>query len=177
MAAKFGELQLSKVDAKTSDSHLDFSSIYDGIQGSCPGLQSNILDVIVLLLQSVNKDNQTQSIHNAVRGITELYLRVKPYISNPDWEVRSEDVEDYDVEDMYDAEDFLWILWEVLLDIVVMIPYNHPNQELLVNFLKVLRRKKVGIVTSWLVRVPYLLPSHKIIGIFKFMVELIQNLF
>ena len=56
----------------------------------------------------------------------------------------------------YDAEAFLWVLWGLLLEIVRMIPYSHPKQELLVNFLKTLHRKKVGIATIWGVRVPSL---------------------
>ena len=116
---------------KPSDSHLDFSSIKNGIGGACPRLQSDILDVLVLLLQFPNEDNQFQSIDNAVKAITELYLRAQPL--NPYEELNSKDPE------IYDAEIFLWMLWGVLLMVVKKIPYNHPKQEHLVNFLKTLR--------------------------------------
>ena len=59
---------------------------------------------------------------------------------------------------VYDVQTFLWTLWGLLFRIVQMIPYNHPKQELLVNFLKTLRRKKVGTATLYV-----FLPSHKII--------------
>ena len=110
---------------KPSDSHLDFSSIKNGIGGACPRLQSDILDVLVLLLQFPNEDNQFQSIDNAVKAITELYLRAQPL--NPYEELNSKDPE------IYDAEIFLWMLWGVLLMVVKKIPYNHPKQEHLVN--------------------------------------------
>jgi hypothetical protein len=122
MAAKY---------VKPSDSHLDFSSIKNGIGGAYPRLQSDILDVLVLLLQFPNEDNQFQSIDNAVKAITELYLRAQPL--NPYEELNSNDPE------IYDAEIFLWMLWGVLLMVVKKIPYNHPKQEHLVNFLKTLR--------------------------------------
>ena len=90
-------------------------------------------------------------------GITELYLRAQ----------HSDQL--YSKDPMvYDVQTFLWKLWSLLFRIVQMIPYNHPKQELLVNFLKTLRRKKVGTASVWGVRV---LSLHKV------MIKLIQILF
>jgi hypothetical protein len=99
-----------------------------------------------------------------VDSISELYLRAQPEDSLG--EFCSEDPE------AYDAAAFLLILWSLLAITARMIPYSHPKQELLVNFLKTLRRKKAGIATIWSVRVPSL---HKVI--FKFLVRLIRILF
>jgi hypothetical protein len=52
--------------------------------------------------------------------------------------------------DAYDAVTFLFLLWNLLGETARMIPYNHPKQELLVNFLKTLRRKKVGNAAIWM---------------------------
>jgi hypothetical protein len=159
----------SKVDAKppkecVSNDPLDLSSIKNCITGNLRDLQSDILDHLVLLLQCDNEDNQIQSIHTAVDSISELYLRAQPEDSLG--EFCSEDPE------AYDAAAFLLILWSLLAITARMIPYSHPKQELLVNFLKTLRRKKAGIATIWSVRVPSL---HKVI--FKFLVRLIRILF
>jgi hypothetical protein len=155
-------------------SGLDFSPIYDGIVGCCKDLQRDLADILVLLLKSANEDNQTRCIHDAVEEINKLYLKAQH--TSFTWNVRLEEMKAYvegviDADTIrtarynakeYDVDGFFWLLWQTLFGLVMMIPYNHPNQELLVNFLKVLRGKKVGIATAWLVRVPYFLPSHRI---------------
>ncbi|KAN0076412.1 hypothetical protein V8E54_006554 [Elaphomyces granulatus] len=155
-----GVLRLSQIETKvdanpskvsSENDPLDFSSIKNDIKGNLPSLQSNILDHLVSLLQCTNEDNQIQNIRSAVGGITELYLRAqpadscgRPYPKDPEG---------------YGAETFLGLLWSFLFRIVRMIPYR---QELLINFLKTLGRKKVGTVT-WKVRIwgdlPILNPS------------------
>jgi hypothetical protein len=52
---------------------LDFSSIKDKIIGPFLCLQSNILNVLVSLLQSADED-----IHDAVKEIIKLYLGAQP---------------------------------------------------------------------------------------------------
>jgi hypothetical protein len=144
----------SKVDTKPSkecvlsseNDPLDFSSIKNHTEDTLMGL---ILDHLVLLLQCTDEDNQIKKIHSAVLGITELYLRAQ----HSD-QLYSEDPM------VYDVETFLWQLWGLLFTIVQMIPYNHPKQELLVNFLETLRKKKVGTVTLWGVRVPSFTQDH-----------------
>ena len=63
---------------------------------------------------------------------------------------------------MYDAEAYgalAYRLWPPPL--AAMIPYNHPNQELLVNFLKVLRGS--GNCYCTVGTCSLFLPSHRII--------------
>ena len=151
---------------------LDFSSVKDKIIGACPDLQSDILDVLVFLVQSANEDNQNKIIHDALEKLTKLYLRAQPFPDRPNGEVDGGPK-------AYDAELFFWVLWGLVLMIVRMMPYNHPKQELLVKFLMTLHRKKVGTTTIWNVRIHvymfiifWILPT-----IFKFTMRLIQILF
>jgi hypothetical protein len=64
---------------------------------------------------------------------------------------------------VYDEEDFILMLWDMLLQIVQIIPYNCPNQELVIHFLMTLRRRATRTATIWGVCVPYFLPSHRVI--------------
>jgi len=81
---------------------LDFSSIKDCIEGDdhCPRLQSDILDVLVSLLQCADERDNKSSICDAVKKITNLYLKAKPADSNGG---SFQDPEDYEV------EAFLWL--------------------------------------------------------------------
>ncbi|KAN0070354.1 Protein of unknown function (DUF3632) domain containing protein [Elaphomyces granulatus] len=116
---------------------LDFSSVKDTIRGD---LQSDIFDVLVFLVQSANEDNQNKIIHDAVEKLTKLYLGARPS-DRLNGRFNSDLEADSDLE-AYDVELFFWTLWGLLLDIVRMMPYNHPKQELLVKFLMTLHRKK-----------------------------------
>jgi hypothetical protein len=78
MAAKSSKVDANPSKVSSENDPLDFSSIKRDIKGNLPGLQSNILDHLVLLLQCTNEDNQIQKIHSALGGITELYLRAQP---------------------------------------------------------------------------------------------------
>jgi hypothetical protein len=51
----------------------------------------------------------------------------------------------------YDAATLLLTLWGLLATTARMIPYSHPKQELLVDFLKTLRRRKAGTAEIWMV--------------------------
>jgi len=153
---------------------LDFSSVKDTIRGD---LQSDIFDVLVFLVQSANEDNQNKIIHDAVEKLTKLYLGARPS-DRLNGRFNSDLEADSDLE-AYDVELFFWTLWGLLLDIVRMMPYNHPKQELLVKFLMTLHGKKVGTTTIWNVRIHvymfiifWILPT-----IFKFTMRLIQILF
>lgn len=104
---------------------LDFSSIKNHIVlGTQQGLQSDILDHLVLLLQCTNENNQIQSIYTAV-----VESMICTY-EHSHREFHSEDLE------AYDAAGFLLILWSSLAKTARVIPYSHPKQELLVKFLK-----------------------------------------
>ncbi|KAN0070846.1 Protein of unknown function (DUF3632) domain containing protein [Elaphomyces granulatus] len=64
------------------------------------------------------------------------------------YDTEAYDTEAYDTED-YDTVDFLWTLWGAMFSIVRILPYNHPKQELFVEFLVLLRRGVMGTATVW----------------------------
>jgi len=80
-----------------------------------PRLRSKVLEILIPLLQSTNEN---QSIRNAVGEINKLYpLKIK------------------DFPEADEPDDFLWVFYALLFKIVRRIPYNHPKQERLIDFL------------------------------------------
>jgi hypothetical protein len=114
----------------------------DSIVKNFPRVRSKILSVLLFLLQSANE--AYQNMQYAVEEINELCPTTQPCY-------------------VYDEEDFILMLWDMLLQIVQIIPYNYPNQELVIHFLMILRRRATRTATIWGVCVPYFLPSHRVI--------------
>jgi hypothetical protein len=102
---------------------------------------SEVLAILVFLVESFNVNSQI--IQDAVDGIDRLFSKtLEPYQSTTTW---------YGNDDP-GAEGFLWMLWGVLLDVARKVPYNHPKQEVLVDFLKRLHQKEAGTIRIWGVR-------------------------
>jgi hypothetical protein len=132
------ELPQSKVGAKPSDCEERMSTLnFESIKTGSP-FRSNIVAVLVSLLQSPHENHQ--SILDAVEGIND---QLYPEREEP--------------------EGFFWTLWESLFTVARRVPYNHPKQELLADFLISLSRKATGTTNMWGVCVPYFLPPHRII--------------
>jgi hypothetical protein len=163
---------------------LDLKSIRDDI--ACPAdsdLKAGVLTILLSLLEGY------QSVQDAVKEVNTLYSTKQPCSTKQPWHYGTEaydteayDMEAYDTEaydteaydtEAYDTVDFLWTLWGAMFSIVRILPYNHPKQELFVEFLVLLRRGVMGTATVWGVCVPYFSSSH----LLKFMVRLIKNLF
>jgi hypothetical protein len=119
-----------------SNSTLDFKLIELEIN-AFPGLRSNILTLLISLIESPNKEC---SIPDAVKRINKLYPTRQPFF--------------------YNESTFLWLFWESILMVARRIPYNnHLKQELLVEFLRQLRRKKIGTFDVCRISMCFLFPS------------------
>ena len=127
----------------------------DSIKSNFPRVRSKILSVLLFLLQSANEAYQNSAICNGTN-----YQRITQSHYYYDTDESCPTTLPYFV---YDEEDFILMLWDILFQIVQIIPYNYPNQELVIRFLMTLRRRATRTATIWGVCVPYFLPSHRII--------------
>jgi hypothetical protein len=125
MVSKSGELQPKP---SSGCEGLDLKSIRDDI--ACPDsdLKASVLAIFLSLLEGY------QSIQDAVKEINTLYPTKQPW---------------HDGTETYDTTDFFWALWRAMFSIVRILPYNHPKQELLVEFLVTLSREVMGTATVW----------------------------
>jgi hypothetical protein len=132
------------VSSSGNDSPLNLKSIKVS-----PGVESDVFAILVSLVESPNLNSQT--IQDAVDGIDRLF----PKTPEPSRLLV------YGDED-HSAADFLWMFWELLLEVVRQIPYNHVEQEIFIDFLKRLRQKDAGAPRVWGVCVSYnySFPSH-----------------
>jgi hypothetical protein len=151
MTAKSGELQPDKLSKESmSSSGSEFTPDLKWIEKDCgplTDLQSKILTIFVFLLQSAE-------IPTAVKRINELYLKTPQAYYGEDNNNSTED----------DNPCFFWIHWGMLFTLVRTIPYNHPYQELLINFVVLLHQRVTKTITIRGVCFPYFLPSDGIIS-------------
>ena len=138
------EERVSRTTTSGNDSPLDLKSIKASSSDD-----SEVLAILVFLVESVNVNSQI--IQDAVDGIDRLF----PKTPEPSRLLV------YGDED-HSAADFLWMFWELLLEVVRQIPYNHVEQEIFIDFLKRLRQKDAGAPRVWGVCVSYnySFPSH-----------------
>src|SRR5712664_2425387 len=136
MVAKSGELQPKP---SSGCEGLDLKSIRDNIARPDSGLEAGFLTILLSLLEG------HQSIQDAVKEINALYPTMLP------WHYGT---------GTYVTVDFFWTFWGAIFEIVRILPYNHPKQELLIGFIMLLRRRVMGSAPVWGVCVPCFSSSH-----------------
>jgi hypothetical protein len=94
-------------------------------------LQIQALNILVSLLKTSGSRNTLGAVRDAVKKIDGLCPT-----GNSEEPGRR-------------VEDFLWNLWEVLVEVVKATPFDHPYQALLVDFLTVLHQKRQRTATIW----------------------------
>jgi hypothetical protein len=129
---KFGKLQLSE-DANPSScgrrtrsckNHSIDSTLGFNFDPDMTEFESEFWSILVSLLSpDKNYQDILDAVENAVKLINNLYPTGLPATHLV-------------------VVDFFWSLWEILLEIVKKVPYNHLNQEILVDLLMSLRRKR-----------------------------------
>jgi hypothetical protein len=127
------EERVSRTTTSGNDSPLDLKSIKASSSDD-----SEVLAILVFLVESVNVNSQI--IQDAVDGIDRLFSKTLKLYQSTTTATAAYDRDDPG------AEMFLWMLWGLLLEVARKVPYNHPKQEVLVDFLKRLDQKEAGTV-------------------------------